>query len=125
VRDLRRRGLAAEEALHAPGEIVQHERLLEVVAGPLSQGLDGHLHRGMARHEDHRSARVERARPLQHLQTADAGHHHVGHDHVEFLLLDSSQGLFAAAGDGNAVALSLEKQAQSVLRSGLVVHHEN
>jgi hypothetical protein len=125
VRDLRGRRLAPEEALHAACEIGQPERLLEIVAGALAKRLDSRLHRGVTGHEDDRRARVARAGPLQDLQTADAGHHHVGHDHVELLLLDPGQGLLAAAGDGHAVALSLEKQAQGVLRRGLVVHHEN
>ena len=118
-------GMAPKQALHAEPEIVQHERLLQVVAGPLAQGLDGHLHRRVARHQDDRGSRVQHAGPLEDLEPADARHDDVGHDHVELLRFDPAQRLRAAPGRGDVVPLGLEKRSQSVLRRGLVVHHEN
>ena len=49
------------------------------------------------------------AGPLEHLQPADSGHDHVGHDDVEFLLFDPGQRLLAAAGGGDAVAFVLQE----------------
>ena len=116
---------APQEAPHAQREIGQPERLLQVVAGALAQRLDRRLDGRVARHEDDRRARVQRAGLLEHLQPADTRHDDVCDDDVKLLLLDPSQRLLAAAGRGHTVSFGLEEDSQSVLRGGLVVHDEN
>jgi len=62
---------------------------------------------------------------VSHFETVDARHHDVGHDHVEVLVLDSSERLLAVPGRGDPVSLGGQGPVQDVLDRGLVVNHED
>src|SRR2546427_420794 len=68
---------------------------------------------------------IQDPRPFEPLEAVEAGHHDVGDDDVEVLLLDAGQGLLAAPGRCHAIALGRERPGQDVLDRGLVVHHED
>jgi len=63
--------------------------------------------------------RSSRSSPLR------PGHHDVGDDDVEVLLLEARQGLLAACRRRDAIALGRQGPGQDVLDRGLVVYYEN
>jgi hypothetical protein len=95
--------LAAEEApLHHPGhevaELVEDQRLREVVVRPLLEGLDGRGDRRVARHHDDLDGLVLELDLLEELETAHLRHANVGDDGVEHLCPDRFDRLGAARG---------------------------
>jgi hypothetical protein len=114
-----------EQALHPLLEIVEREGLFEVVARPATKRGDGRLERGVGGHHDDRRPRIEDARALEQVEPVETGHHDVGEDDVEVLLRESREGLFAARGRRDVVALGGQGPGENVLDCGLVVYDED
>jgi len=91
-------------ALDALFEEIDGERLLEIVAGAPSERGDGGFECRVRGHDDHRGARVEHARSLEHLEAVESRHDDVGDDDVR-VLLDAVQR--SRAPRGYPVALSV------------------
>ena len=119
-------GLALlEHALHARAQLVDAERLLEIVPCAVPKGGDGGLEARVGRHENDRRPRIEQARALQHREAPDTGHDDVGEDDVELLLRDSRDRLLAAARGRHLIPVGRQGRGQHLLHGRHVVDHEN
>jgi len=116
---------AAERALHAQREVVQLERLLEVVACATAQRLDRGVEAGVAGHEDDREARLQRTRAFEHVESVQTRHLDVAQHDVELLPGDAGQRLLAGPRGGDLVALRVQQRLDRVLDHRLVVDDEN
>ena len=119
-------GLALlEHALHARAQLVDAERLLEIIPCAMPKGGDGGLEARVGRHENDRRPRIEQARALQHREAPDTGHDDVGEDDVELLLRDSRDRLLAAARGRDVIPVGRQRRGQHLLHGNHVVYHEN
>ena len=114
-----------EHALHARAQVVDAERLLEIVPCAVPKGGDGGLEARVGRHENDRRARIEHPRALQHREAPDTRHDDVGEDDVEFLRGDPRDRLLAAARRRHLIPLGRQGRGQHLLHGNNVVDHEN
>src|SRR5579883_1930201 len=115
--------LAPQESLDASEQLLEIERLREIVVGP---GLDArdHVLRVVARreHEDRRPVALT-APVARDLHAVGAGEHDVEDDEVEALLAEELEGLVALVEDLDLEALVLEVEPEA-LRYVLLVLDE-
>jgi hypothetical protein len=114
-----------EHALQARAQLVEAERLLEIVPGALPKGRDGGLEARVGSHENDRRPRIEQPRTLQHREAPDTGHDDVGEDHVELLLRDSRDCLLATARGRHLIPVGRQGRGQHLLHGWNIVDHEN
>ena len=91
-----------------PPQLVQVERLEQVVVGPLLHRLDGRVRRLGHGDEDDRDARVEAADLLVDLQPGLVGESEVEQDHIRRPLGDATDPLRAGTGHINPVLRGAE-----------------
>jgi hypothetical protein len=120
-----KRASMLQHAGDAADEIVDAERLLQVVTGAFLQRLDGRLDGGVAGDHDDGRERIHDPRLLEDVEPAEARKDDVGDDDVEVLRLEAGQGLLGAAGGGDVVASYTEGRAEHLLHPELVVHDED
>ena len=106
-------------------ELVDLERLGQVVLGPLVHRADGGLDLGERRHEHHDELGVVLARALQELDPVHAGHPQVGHQDVRRRLLDARETRGAVLGQDDVEALVAQERGQAAPRARFVVRHDN
>ena len=116
--------VAAQRALHAQRQVVELERLAEIVGGAQTQRLDGRLDTGVAGHEDHAQIRLQRARALEDGEPVQARHLDVAHHDVELLLRDAAQGFLAVPRDVDLIALGAQQPAHRILDDRFVVNDQ-
>jgi hypothetical protein len=101
------------------------ERLGQIVPGAGPERLDAAGHAGIAGHHHHDRV-LERAQGrLENLQAGNLGHVEVHEDDVELAPLDRLERLFAAADEGDVVAIHLEDAGATLPQCALIVHHEH
>ena len=109
-----------------PGEqLLERERLGQVVVGPGVEALDP-VADGVARgeHQD-RDAVADLAQGAGGLQPVEARHHHVHHDGVGVDAADAGQRLGAVGGGRDVVAVELQRPAQRLAHGTVVLDDED
>ena len=110
---------AAQQGAHAGDQLVERERLDQVVVGAGVEAGDA-VGDGVARREhQHRHAGARRAQPLAHLDAVDARHHQVQDDHLGPQDGDRLERLVAVGGHRDVVSVHA-KRAGDCLANGRV-----
>ena len=115
-----------ERVLEQAEELVRLERLLEDVkrAGAL-RGFHRLAHGAVGGDDEHLEGRIAPLELARELQTVPVGQHQVDDGRVRITLDDCAQRLAHAPGRAHAVALALERQAETVGDRLLVVDDED
>src|SRR6266705_139265 len=114
-----------EQALHTEPEVVELERLENVVGGSLSKGLHSRLHRGEGGDQDDRRSRLECARLAQQVHAAQSRHDDVADNEVEALTRHDGHRFFSAPGRADFVAVIPQTPGERVLNRTLIVNNED
>ena len=101
------------------------ERLLQVVEGALLHRRHGRRNRAVAGDDDHLRLGGGLLGPGQDLQAADVGHHQIGDDDVERLLLDPAGALAAAPHHRHVVPQPRQPLPHRPRVDDVVVHDEH
>ncbi len=91
-------GLVPQAPLHDRVELVQVQRLHEVVVGAALHRVDGRLHVVVRGHQDHVDVGTAAPDLVQHLEPGDAGHADVGQDELGGEALDAGEAVFSGSG---------------------------
>src|SRR5213594_4002376 len=122
--------LAAQEALledllHEVLQLVQVQRLDEVVVGPRLQRLDRRLDHRVAGHHDDLERRIVPLDLVEHLQAVHLGHPDVDQRGVEDLMADQPDRLAPARRQGDVVAPAAQRLAQELADIDVVVDDQD
>ena len=115
---------AAERRGDDAAELLQVDRLGEVVVGARLERLDRVLGRAVGGDDDRLLAPVALLEPAQHVEPAAVGKAHVGDDGAVGAVLEMEQRLLDGAGGVEVVALAQERQLVERPEVGLVVDDE-
>ena len=122
-------GAAARPPQHRPDaqrQLLHAERLADVVVGAGLEAGDAVV--GVAQggeHDDRHVRPVDVAQDAAHLQAAEAGQHHVEHDHVRSDCGGRARALGAAGGDLHRQSVALEVAAHDVAHLGVVLDDQH
>ena len=111
-----------EDLLQGVGQGRAIEGLDEVLRGAQLHRVDGGLHIDDARHHHDLLLGVPLLYAVDEIVAIHAGHHEVGEDDVEVALFEDAQGLFAARGRDDVVALFREQPFEQLAEIPLVVN---
>ena len=122
--------LAAQEALlehllHEVLQLVQVERLDEVVVGARLERLHRGLDHRVAGHHDDFERRVVPLHLVEHLKAVHLGHPDVDQRGVEDLMADQVDRFAAARHQGDVVAPRAQRIAQELPNVGVIVDDQN
>ena len=106
-------------------ELVELERLDNIIRGALAEGLHRRVHCGEGRDQDDRRPRLECARLAKQVHAAQSRHDDVADDEVEALIRHDRQGLFTAPGRADFVAVGAQTPGERVLDRALVVDNQD
>ena len=101
------------------------ERLLDVVERPIVDGANGRLQARLRRHENYDCVRIVRAYGCQNVESGNVGHPHVGDDKLRLQGRYLFETFFPAQGGVGNETFALEKNANGVEDSHLVIDDEN
>ncbi len=113
-----------ERPVDQVGQVVQFERLEQVLVGPQPHRLDGRVGRPVPGDEDDRDLRVDLVDAAKRLQPGLAGQVDVEDDHVGPLPLDRLEPLGRGRRGEQGHVRPRERPAEEVQDRRLVVHHE-
>ncbi len=115
----------AQQRPQASEQLLERERLGEVVVGPGVETLDP-VTDGVARGEDEdRYVVAGGAQRTGRLDPVEARHHHVDHHDVGVLGADRHQALGPVGGEHDVVPVELQRPAQRVAHRAVVVDDEH
>ena len=116
-----------ERVGHAQVELLEAERLRQIVVGAEAEALDAILLAAERGQKDHRHERQlgARAQRAHQRPAVELGHHHVGDDEIGPELIGAHQPLFAVAGRGDGVAALLQQRRDHAEDPRVVVHDED
>src|SRR4029453_1093138 len=122
--------LALEEATlgdprHQVAQLVQDQRLREVVVGAFLEGLDGGGDRGVSRHHDDLDGIVVALDLAEKVEPAHLGHPNIGDRRIEELGPDRFESLASGADAHHLVAPLSEGFLQELEDRGLVIDYED
>ena len=106
-------------------QLVEVERLAQVVGGA---GLDGphrRLDGAVGRHDDDGRLRRDGAQAVEEVEPGEIGHPLIGEDEVEGLPGEALERVLAAGRLGDVEAPLAEEARHQLALRGLVVHHED
>jgi hypothetical protein len=106
-------------------QLLEINRLLQVVEGAQLHRLDRAFDRAMGGHDDHRHRRVEFADPAQQVDAAHPGQAHVGEDHVRPQLLEHAERTLGVSGNLGLVPRLGKESPNRARERPLVIHDEN
>ena len=118
-------GALLQRALDDHGDLVDLERLGQIVVSAALHRRDGGLGRGKGGDDNHLRVRLRFFHRLQHVEAAAVLHFQIGDHHVERLIVD---GLLRGAGrfgQRHLVAGARQRDAQEVAHRPLVVDDQN
>ena len=105
-------------------ELLDVQRLVDVVVGAELDRLDRRLARRDARDEDHRQLRVEVVDPPVEVQPRGLGQQDVEQDDVRVLLLDQGEPLVGRAGVDQVELQRLQGLPDQVLHGAVIIDHQ-
>src|SRR4051812_20819740 len=114
-----------EAALHFANEVVDHERLEEVVGRAGAECIDGRFDGRMRGDHDDRRFGTRRREAAHELRAGDAGHDHVAQDHVGCFRGRGAQSFIAARRRVARVAFVTEQRRDVLAKHVFVVDEEN
>ncbi len=106
-------------------QIVQNQRLEQVVRGSLAESFDCRLQVAERGDQDDRGARTESRQTIGHLNAIDAGHHKVAEHNVGLVFPCQAQALLAVAGSAANEALMAQQAGEVLAEEILVVDQQN
>ena len=106
-------------------QLLERERLDEVVVGAGVQALDAVGDAVAGGQHQHRRAVARRAQPAAHLEPVRLGHQHVEDDRVRRLVGERVERLAAVRGELHPVAVHPQRTVERVTHARLVVDHED
>src|SRR4051812_4063214 len=115
---------AAQDRADAGEELFYAKRLREVVVGAKVQSIDFVTLSAPGGKDDHGQFRPA-AELAKHLEAVDLRHHQVQNNPVRRARRERREGLFAARGELDLVAVRRESGAQRAANLGLVVDHQD
>ena len=115
---------AAERRGDDAAELLQVDRLGQVVVGAGLERVDGVLGRAVGGDDDRLLAPVALLEPLQHVEAGAVGQAHVGDDGAVGAILQMQQRLLHGAGGVEVVAFAQQRQLVERAQVGLVVDDE-
>ena len=122
---LDRAAAAAQQRAQPRAQLLERERLDQVVVGAGVEAVDA-VRDGVARGQhQHRRAVAGGAQPAADLEPVGLGHQHVEHDRVRRLVGERVERLAAVGGELDPVAVHAQRAIERVADRGLVVHHED
>ena len=122
---LGRAAAAPQQRPQARAELLERERLDQVVVGARVEALDAVGH-GVARGQhQHRRAVARGPQAPADLEPVGLGHQHVEDDRVRRRVGERVQRLGAVGRQLHAVAVHPQRAIQSVAHRGLIVHHQD
>ena len=114
-----------QHGVDAGDELVEHERLRDVVVATAPEALE-HVAAGRARRqEDDRRLLAVRAQPPAHLEAVEAGHQHVEHDDVRRRRGDLGQRVGTVDRDARLEAGVAQRGADHVADGVVVVDDQH
>jgi hypothetical protein len=116
---------AADQSAQPGDDLLQAERLGDVVVPAGGQPGDAVLDRVLGGQEQHRHVRQVAAQPPQHAQTVHVRQHHVQHDGVGPELAGGLDGAVPVPGAADLPALVAQGHGQQLGDGQLVVHHKH
>ena len=117
--------LALERPSDDEVDLVELERLGDVVVGPELHGLDRGLGGADGGDHDHHRLGGGLLRRAQDLEAVGGGHPEVGDDHVEGLTPQGVDGGLAAVRHRHLEVLLLQGDGEKIAHALLVVHHQH
>ena len=117
--------LAAGRVLDHRPQLLQIERLEQIIERPALHRLDGRLDRAVAGDENHLGIRLQFLALGQHFEPADVRHLQVGDHDFERARLEQRDRLLAAAGHGASEADAPQTVGHRLGMRGVVVDHEH
>ena len=117
--------VATQERAHSSDDLLETERLGDVVVA--ADGQPGHLvlHGVAGGEEEHRHVAPIGAQATGHLESVDVGHHHVEDEQVGLPVAREGQRLLPTPGRAYVESDELQSSGQQVGDVGLVVDNEN
>ncbi len=116
---------AAQQGAQPRDQLVEVERLDEVVVRAGLQSLHAVGHRVARGEHQHRYAVAVMAQPPAHLESVDVGHQHVEHHHVGAAAAHRLERLATAGRELDLVALDHQGAAQRLAHRSLVVSNQD
>ena len=121
-----RRRVGAPQQRAQPGQqLLERERLGEVVVGAGVEPLDPVADRVAGGEHEDRQVVARRAERAGRLDAVEPRHHHVDHDRVGRDAADAGERLGAVAGERHLVAVELQRATQRVTDRPVVVDDED
>ena len=118
-------GYPPDEGAQPRQQLLERERLDEVVVGARIQAVHAILDRVTRRQHEHRAPDPELAQPPADLETVRAGEHDVEHDRVVGSGAGHPERVLAALGDIDRVALLAQAAGNHVRQLRLVFDHQH
>ena len=116
---------AAQQRAQPRAELLERERLDEVVVGAGVEPLHAVRDRVARGEHQHRRAVAGGAQPAADLEPVGLGHQDVEDDRVRRLVGERVERLAAVGGELHPVAVHPQRAIERVADPGLVVHHED
>ena len=117
--------VAAQQRPNTSHDLLEAERLGDVVVAADREAGDLVLDRVAGRQEQHRHVPPLGAQPAGDLEAVDVGHHHVEHEEVGLPVARERERLLAAGGRAYVEAHELQTGGEQVGDVVLVVDHEH
>ena len=106
-------------------ELVDFERLGEVVVSPEAKSLYRSFRRRIGRHHDDRRARLRLLHVAQNLDPAHVGHFDVGDHEVERILIDELRRRLARIGQGDSMPVFPQCYLEKLAHGLFVINDKN
>ena len=119
-----RRSVAAQQRPHPRAQLVDVERLDQVVVGARVQAGHAFVHGIAGGQQEDRHPQPLRPQPARDREPVHAGHRHVEHDRVGQVALDRGQRRTAVGGGDDLVALGRQGPLEHPPDRGVVVDQE-
>ncbi len=116
---------APEQGADASEQLLQRERLGQVVVGAGVQPLDAVADGVAGGEQEDRHAVALAPQAASDVQPVEARHHDVEHDRIGCATLDRRQRTVAVGGEGHLVAGQLEGALERLAHGAIVVCHED
>ena len=122
---LGRAAAAAQQGSQPRAELLERERLDQVVVGAGVEALDAIRDRVARGEHQHGRAVAGGAQAAADLEPVGLGHEHVEHDRVRRLVGERVERLAAVGGQMDPVAVHPQRAVERVADRGLVIDHED